>query len=49
MLKQIQFGNSRFACSPGALFSAEFDESGFNGSKIDLLLHRIVDDIAETT
>jgi hypothetical protein len=48
MLKQIQFGNSCFTCSVGSLFSAEFDESSFNGNKIDLLFHRVVDDIAET-
>lgn len=48
MLKQIQLGNSRFTCSVSTFFSAEFDESSFNGNKIDLLFHRVVDDIAET-
>ena len=41
MLKQIQLGNSRFTCSVGTLFSAEFDESSFNGNKIDLLFHPV--------
>ena len=48
MLKQIQLGNSRFTCSVGTIFSAEFDEYSFNGNKIALLFHRFVYDIAET-